>query len=98
MVLVNVKNATSVSSVTINSNMKDGSYKDQVSGNTFTVTSGKVSGTMDASGIAVLYNDDGLGLDDQLPTIKASVSDGTFNSDNYEITYSIYNANATLYA
>ena len=72
--------------------MKDGSYKDQVSGNTFTVTSGKVSGTMDASGIAVLYNDDGLGLDDQLPTIKASVSDGTFNSDNYEITYSIYNA------
>ena len=92
MVLVNVKNATSVSSVTINSNMKDGSYKDQVSGNTFTVASGKVSGTMDASGIAVLYNDDGLGLDDQLPTIKASVSDGTFNSDNYEITYSIYNA------
>lgn len=99
MVLVNVKDGTSVSSLSINSNMKDGEYKDQVSGNTFTVSSGKVSGTMDASGIAVLYNDDGTGISDKLPSIIPSVNDGTFNSDNYEITYSIYNAtSATMKA
>lgn len=92
MVLINVKSATSVSSVSVNSNMKDGTYLDQVSGNTFTVNAGKVSGTMDASGIAVLYNDDGSGIDESLPTISPSVKDGTFNSDNYEITYNIYNA------
>ena len=36
--------------------MKDGQYKDQVSGGTFTVSGGKISGNVDSSGVAVVYN------------------------------------------
>lgn len=36
--------------------IKDGSYTDQISGNTFTVTNGMISGEMDVSGVAVIYN------------------------------------------
>ena len=36
--------------------MKDGKYVDQVSGNEFTVSNGKISGTMATSGIAVVYS------------------------------------------
>lgn len=37
-------------------NMQDGTYKDQVSGNTFTVTNGKITGTVGSTGVAVVYN------------------------------------------
>ena len=36
--------------------MKDGTYKDQVSGSTFKVSGGKISGNVDSSGVAVVYN------------------------------------------
>ncbi len=42
----------------VNHNLAKGEYTDQVSGNTFTVTSDKISGELDPSGIAVLYNKD----------------------------------------
>lgn len=42
----------------VNHNLAKGTYTDQVSGNTFTVTSDKISGELDPSGIAVLYNKD----------------------------------------
>lgn len=60
VVLVNVSGAaaraagTSVS-VTANA-MADGSYIDQITGNTFTVTDGKITGEIGATGIAVVYN------------------------------------------
>ena len=38
--------------------MEDGTYTDHVSGNTFTVANGTVSGTVDSSGVAVVYNED----------------------------------------
>lgn len=41
-----------------NHNLAEGKYVDQVSGNTFTVTSDKISGELGPSGIAVLYNKD----------------------------------------
>lgn len=40
----------------VNHNLAKGTYTDQVSGNKFTVTSDKISGELDPSGIAVLYN------------------------------------------
>lgn len=40
----------------VNHNLAKGEYTDQVSGNKFTVTSDKISGELDPSGIAVLYN------------------------------------------
>ena len=62
MVLVNAKEGTAVTDVSVpTEEMKDGSYKDLVSGNTFTVSGGKVSGTMDESQIAVLCNIDSSG-------------------------------------
>lgn len=41
-----------------------GTYIDRVSGNTFTVTSSTISGTVDSSGIAVLYNNASSGVDE----------------------------------
>ena len=42
----------------VNHNLAKGTYTDQVSGNKFTVTRDKISGELDPSGIAVLYNKD----------------------------------------
>ena len=36
--------------------MKDGTYKDAVSGGTFTVSGGKINGSVGSSGVAVVYN------------------------------------------
>jgi len=44
-----------LSSVT--TNLANGTYTDKVSGNQFTVSSGKISGTVPARGVVVLYND-----------------------------------------
>lgn len=44
-----------------------GTYKDRVSGGTFTVTASTISGTVGSSGIAVIY-DDGLTPPDPTPT------------------------------
>lgn len=38
-----------------------GTYKDRISGNTFTVTSSTISGTVGSTGIAVIYNDENGG-------------------------------------
>ena len=54
-VLVNVGgNGTSVN---VKANrLASGTYKDQISGNTFTVSGGKITGSIGSSGIAVIYN------------------------------------------
>ena len=54
-VLVNVSAASNEISVTANA-MADGTYTDQISGNTFTVADGKISGEIGETGIAVVYN------------------------------------------
>ena len=54
MVIVNLN----ASSTTINQScsMTNGTYVDQVTGNKFTVSGGKISGNVGASGVAVVYN------------------------------------------
>ena len=54
-VLVNVTgNGTGVN---VKANrLANGTYKDQISGNTFTVSGGKITGTIGSTGIAVIYN------------------------------------------
>ena len=69
VVLVNCSGNEASVSVTANQ-MKDGTYTDQLTGNTFTVADGKISGDIGATGIAVVYentpcahethNEDGL--------------------------------------
>ncbi len=54
VVLVNCSGTTKTVSVTANK-IKDGTYTDQITGNTFTVSGGKISGKIGASGIAVVY-------------------------------------------
>ena len=54
VVLVNCKGTEGEVSVTANA-MKDGSYTDQLTGNSFTVSGGKITGTIGETGIAVVY-------------------------------------------
>lgn len=55
-----------------------GTYTDHISGNTFTVTSSTISGTVGSTGIAVLYNDD---------TPKVTLTAGqSFKTETLDIT------------
>ena len=54
-VIVSLTGSTSVSNLVINK-MQDGKYIDQISGNEFTVSNGKISGTMASTGVAVVYS------------------------------------------
>ena len=54
VVLVNCKGTAGDVSVTANK-IQDGTYTDQITGNTFTVSGGKITGTMGDTGIAVVY-------------------------------------------
>ena len=54
VILVNCKGEATSVSVTANA-MADGTYTDQITGNTFTVADGKISGDMGDTGIAVVY-------------------------------------------
>lgn len=54
VVLVNCKGADASVSVTAKA-MADGTYTDQITGNTFTVSGGKISGSIGSTGIAVVY-------------------------------------------
>ncbi len=54
MVIANL--ATGTATVSQSCTMADGTYKDQVSGNMFTVANGKISGTVGSTGVAVVYN------------------------------------------
>ena len=55
VVLVNVSSSSNEVSVDA-LGMADGTYTDQITGNTFTVANGKITGTMGSTGIAVVYN------------------------------------------
>ena len=54
-VLVNCSGMGQSINVT-NHTLKDGTYTDQISGNTFTVSGGRIRGNMGSTGIAVIYN------------------------------------------
>lgn len=55
VILVNCGGAGSNVQVTAN-RIKDGTYTDQITGNTFRVSAGKIIGTIGSTGIAVVYN------------------------------------------
>lgn len=78
-VLVNCSTTSTkaISNMPVNT-LADGQYQDRISGSTFTVTGGKVSGTIGSTGIAVLYEDD-----------KPSVSAGTQSGKYYTSTLSL---------
>ncbi len=51
--------------------MANGTYKDQVSGNSFTVSGGKITGNIGSTGVAVVYN---TTADNSAPEIKLSLN------------------------
>lgn len=55
VVLVNC-NGTSANVSVAAHTMKDGTYTDQITGNTFKVSGGKITGSIGSTGIAVVYN------------------------------------------
>lgn len=80
--------------------MKDGTYTDEVSGNTFTVSGGVLRGTIESEyGIAVVYQNVMTNPDTEYPVqIKSSVADGTiFYGDFLEVTVGADYADAASY-
>ena len=69
-----------------------GTYTDEISGNTFTVTSSTISGTIGDTGIAVIYAEDKL-------SVSASLADGSsFKGETTEVTVTANNAKSASYS
>lgn len=78
VVLVNCKgNDTDVNVPVVN--LADGTYVDQMTGETFICTNGTLTGSIGSTGVAVVYNP-------KTPVLAASVADGTtFTSDTITV-------------
>ena len=89
-VIINLKG----DSVKINSdtNMKDGTYKDQVSGRSFTVSNGKISGTLDKRKVAVIYN-----KDQESVGISSTTGSNSFSTDTLDVKLSAKNVQNATY-
>lgn len=78
VVLVNCRGTSGSLTVPVKA-IKDGTYIDQMTGNTFTVANGNIEGTIGKSGVAVIYNP-------ETPVVGAKVEDGTkFTTDTIEV-------------
>ena len=74
--------------------MKDGTYKDQVTGNSFTVSGGKIRGTVGSTGIAVVYNAESLNE----PKVSASpANNSSFRTDTLAVTLNCKNVASATY-
>ena len=89
-VIINLKE----DSVKINSdtNMKDGTYKDQVSDRTFTVSNGKISGTLDKRKVAVIYN-----KDQESVGVSSTTGSNSFSTDTLDVKLSAKNVQNATY-
>ena len=93
VVIVNVGGSSTSVNLTAHK-MKDGTYKDQVSGNTFIVSGGKISGTVGSTGIAVVYNPTSL----TEPSVSASPANGYgFTTDTLSVTLNCKNVASATY-
>ena len=89
-VIINLKEE----SVNINSDtkMKNGTYKDQVSGRTFTVSNGKISGTLDKRKVAVIYN-----KDQESVGVSSTTGSNSFSTDTLDVKLSAKNVQNATY-
>lgn len=71
--------------------MADGTYTDEVTGETFTVSGGKISGKIGDTGIAVVYNAK------TSPSVTISQEGGKFNTDSIIVTFGLKNATSGTY-
>lgn len=94
IVLVNCGGTNASVSFSISATgMTDGTYTDQITGNTFTVSSGYISGNIGSTGVAVVYNPE----EKDTPTPTISTEGGTFSSDTLTLTLGLSNATSGTY-
>ena len=94
IVLVNASSGGGSTSVNIDisaTGMASGTYKDQVTGNTFTVSNGKISGSIGSTGVAVVYNAT------VEPEATISQAGGSFTTDTLTLTLGLKNATSGTY-
>lgn len=88
MVIANL--ATGSATVSQACTMANGTYVDQVTGNEFTVSGGKISGTVGESGVAVVYNAKKIA-----PTATVSLNSEALGADTLN-SYTTSTANITV--
>ena len=70
-----------------------GTYKDEVSGSTWTVSGSSISGHVGDTGVAVIYNQPAAG-----PTVYATPGSTTFKTDTLSVTLGFSNATSGTYS
>ena len=92
VVLVNCSGGSTQANVKANK-MKDGTYTDQVTGNTFRVSGGQISGQIGSSGIAVVFNKKPQG-----PSASATPGSSSYKTDSIQVTLKYDNATSGQYS
>ena len=93
VVIVNINGSSQQISAPVHT-MANGTYKDQVSGGTFTVSGGQIKGQIGSKGIAVVYNAD-------VPSkgsVSASPATGTTFTDTLSVTLNCSNVTNAKYS
>ena len=91
VVLSNLNGTSATVSVTANK-MASGTYTDQITGNTFTVSNGKISGTIGSTGVAVVYNNE------TTPTASVTPGSKSYSTDTLTLTLGYSNAESGQYS
>ncbi len=73
------------------SHLRKGTYKDKVSGNTFTCSNGKLTGKMGETGICVLYSESNE------PYVNISNLISSFSSETYTLNVEVGNCTSATY-
>ena len=92
VVLVNLNGGSTSVNVKANK-MKDGTYTDQVTGGTFRVSGGQISGNIGGTGIAVVYNAKPAG-----PSASVTPGSSKYKTDSITLTLSYDNATSGQYS
>ncbi|HCI59399.1 MAG TPA: hypothetical protein DE313_01120 [Ruminococcus sp.] len=92
VVLVNCGGSSTSVSVTAHK-MAAGTYTDQITGNTFTVSNGKISGKIGSTGVAVVYNAKPAG-----PSASVTPGSQSYNTDTLTLTLNYKNATSGQYS
>ena len=72
--------------------VKPGTYKDEITGNTWTVTATTMTGEVGSTGIAVFYEEG-----EKKPSVSISKAGGSFNSETLSLTIGLKNATSGTY-
>ncbi len=92
VVLVNVSGSSASVNVRANK-MSNGTYKDEVTGNTFTVSGGMIKGQIGSTGVAVVYNPKPAG-----PVASVTPGSSSYKTDSVTLTLSYENATSGQYS